>query len=52
VAIGPEGGFSPSEAELAAREGFKLCSMGPRILRLETAVIKVLSVLQYVLGDG
>ena len=52
VIVGPEGGFSPEEIALARSKGIVICSLGPRILRLETAVIKVLSVLQYTLGDG
>ena len=51
LVIGPEGGFDVSESAFASDEGYQLCAMGPRIMRLETAVIKVLSVLQYVLGD-
>lgn len=35
--IGPEGGFSPEEAELAMRSGVLPCGLGPRILRTETA---------------
>jgi len=52
LVIGPEGGFDMSETKLAADEGYRLCTLGPRVLRLETAVVKVLSILQYVLGDG
>ncbi len=52
VAIGPEGGFSPAEIQRACSRGFVPCHLGARTLRLETAVIKVLSILQYVLGDG
>lgn len=52
VAIGPEGGFSQSEAAHAADLGFISCNLGPRILRLETAVVKILAVFQYVYGDG
>jgi 16S rRNA (uracil1498-N3)-methyltransferase len=37
--IGPEGGFSPHEIELAEREGFQSVSLGPVILRTETAAI-------------
>jgi 16S rRNA (uracil1498-N3)-methyltransferase len=37
--IGPEGGFSPSEAELAERHGVWLVTLGRRILRAETAAI-------------
>ncbi len=35
--IGPEGGFSPEEAELAMDAGILPCGLGPRILRTETA---------------
>ncbi len=37
--IGPEGGFSPSEALLAERHGARLVTLGRRILRAETAAI-------------
>ena len=52
IAVGPEGGFSPREHDTALGLGYHLCTMGPRIMRLETAVIKVLAVLQFVRGDG
>ena len=52
LVVGPEGGFDAPETALAADEGYRLCTLGPRVLRLETAVVKVLSVLQYVFGDG
>lgn len=38
LAIGPEGGFIPYEVELLARQGFRPVHLGPRILRVETAV--------------
>jgi 16S rRNA (uracil1498-N3)-methyltransferase len=38
LAIGPEGGFIPAEIELLQRTGFKAVALGPRILRVETAV--------------
>jgi len=47
VLIGPEGGFSPAEAELATSRGFHPVSLGPNILRTETAAIAVLSILGY-----
>jgi 16S rRNA (uracil1498-N3)-methyltransferase len=47
VLIGPEGGFSKVEAELAKGKGFHLVSLGPNILRTETAAIAVLSILGY-----
>jgi len=39
VAIGPEGGFSDEEIDLALRSGFKSISLGPRRLRTETAAV-------------
>jgi 16S rRNA (uracil1498-N3)-methyltransferase len=39
LAIGPEGGFTESEIELAVREGWQLVDLGPRILRVETAAV-------------
>ena len=39
VAIGPEGGFTDDEAELAMQHGWKIVSLGKRILRVETAAI-------------
>lgn len=38
ILIGPEGGFSPKEAEEARDIGWEPVSLGPRILRAETAV--------------
>jgi len=38
LAIGPEGGFLPAEIELFGRAGFQAVDLGPRILRVETAV--------------
>lgn len=39
IFIGPEGGFSQGEAALAERAGANLVTLGPRILRAETAAI-------------
>lgn len=47
VLIGPEGGFSEKEAALAREKGFHAVSLGPNILRTETAAIAVLSMIQY-----
>ncbi len=49
--IGPEGGFSNSEFEDAKVSGFKAVSLGPRILRTESAAIATLAVLQSLWGD-
>jgi 16S rRNA (uracil1498-N3)-methyltransferase len=40
-AIGPEGGFSPSEVSASAQAGFRTLNLGDRILRVETAVAAV-----------
>ncbi len=47
ILIGPEGGFSRSEADCAKKAGFKLVSMGKRILRCETAAIAALAQIFY-----
>ncbi len=47
VVTGSEGGFTPKEAELAGESGMKLCGLGRRILRCETAPIYVLSAIAY-----
>ena len=49
--IGPEGGFSDTECEDAAIAGFDAVSVGPRVLRTETAAIAALAVLQSFWGD-
>lgn len=49
--IGPEGGLSDNEVQLARKHGFQPLSLGPRILRTETAAITALSMLQAVGGD-
>jgi 16S rRNA (uracil1498-N3)-methyltransferase len=51
LVIGPEGGFSDREVELAGNAGVKLVTIGRRILRTETAPIAALSVLQARFGD-
>ena len=47
VIIGPEGGFSKTEAGAARTRGFLPVSLGPNILRTETAAIAVLSMIGY-----
>lgn len=39
LVVGPEGGFSSSEEALAQEAGFEILSLGPRVLRTETAGI-------------
>jgi len=49
--IGPEGGLSETEVQLALSKGFKPVAFGPRVFRTETAPVAALSVLQYLWGD-
>lgn len=49
--IGPEGGLSDQEVELALQNGFLPLSLGPRILRTETAAMAAMATLQYRYGD-
>ncbi len=51
VLIGPEGGFSETEYEDAEVAGFRAVSLGPRILRTETAAIASIATLQSEWGD-
>ena len=48
---GPEGGFAPFEADLARITGLRLCSMGERILRCETAPVVALTAAMYATGN-
>jgi len=50
LVIGPEGGFSAEEIELARRAGFLSVSLGKRVLRVETASLALLAILQYEIG--
>lgn len=49
--IGPEGGLAEGEVEAARATGFAPLTLGPRILRTETAPVVALSLLQYRFGD-
>jgi len=51
ILIGPEGGFSAEEINQAKENGFMAWSLGPRILRTETAPVAALSILQSYWGD-
>ncbi|MDT8879046.1 16S rRNA (uracil(1498)-N(3))-methyltransferase [Halomonas saccharevitans] len=51
VLIGPEGGLAEAEVEAARAEGFAPLSLGPRVLRTETAPVVALSLLQARFGD-
>jgi 16S rRNA (uracil1498-N3)-methyltransferase len=50
--IGPEGGWHPDEAAAAAEAGFRVFSLGPRVLRAETAAIVTLALLQFRVADS
>ncbi len=50
-AVGPEGGFTDEEIKLAEQVGFVSQRLGPRVLRLETAVISILTLYQAHCGD-
>jgi 16S rRNA (uracil1498-N3)-methyltransferase len=49
--VGPEGGLSENEICVAEVSGYTSVSMGPRILRTETAPVAALSILQSLWGD-
>jgi 16S rRNA (uracil1498-N3)-methyltransferase len=49
--VGPEGGFSQEEVELAQRYGIRPVTLGPRILRSETVALVAATAILYDLGD-
>jgi len=51
IMIGPEGGFERSEADKAIGAGFISVTLGPRILRTETAGLATSAIVMYELGD-
>ncbi len=52
VLIGPEGGFAPEEKQLLSRQSFvRPISLGPRIMRADTAAIAALTLVQAAAGD-
>ena len=51
IFIGPEGGFDEEEIKLAKDNGFKTVTLGPRIMRTETAPLACISAVMYELGD-
>lgn len=48
--IGPEGGFTPVEAEAARSRGFVSCGLGPTILRAETASLAMAALVRFTRG--
>lgn len=51
LVIGPEGGFTDTEVSQTAAAGFTGITLGPRILRTETAALTAISALQLQFGD-
>lgn len=51
ILTGPEGGFSETEVEQAVTAGLKVCTLGKRILRCETAPLCALSAIMYDSGE-
>lgn len=51
ILVGPEGGLTEEEVNLAQTKGICTVTLGPRILRTETAGLAALSIVMYELGD-
>ena len=51
ILIGPEGGFSNDELDLIKSKNIYSISLGPRILRVDTAMISALTLVQESFGD-
>ncbi|EXJ12391.1 16S rRNA (uracil(1498)-N(3))-methyltransferase [Nitrincola nitratireducens] len=49
--IGPEGGLTEAEVELAIAQGFYPVALGPRVMRTETAPVAATALLHYLWGD-
>ena len=52
LAIGPEGGWTPDELSLFAAERWQPVTLGPRILRAETAAVAAVAIAGALLGDS
>lgn len=51
IMLGPEGGFTEDEVTAARSAGFGIRSLGPRILKAETAVVAACTLVQHLYGD-
>ena len=51
ILIGPEGGFAAQEVAWAREAGFKVASLGPRRLKVATAALAALTLMQHAWGD-
>lgn len=49
--VGPEGGFSPGEVARAQAAGYRPVTLGPRVLRTETAALAALAALRATIDD-
>ena len=52
LAAGPEAGFTAEEEAALAQAGFVPASLGPRVLRTETAAVAALAALSALRGDS
>lgn len=51
LVVGPEGGLSEEEIDRARQAGCQPLTLGPRVLRTETAPVAAISLVQYLWGD-
>ena len=51
VLVGPEGGLTDGEIKWARQQGLYSCSLGPRVLRMETAALSAVALLQHHFAD-
>jgi len=51
ILLGPEGGLDAAEIQAAREAGFASASLGPRVLRTETAAVAALAIAQATIGD-
>jgi len=49
--VGPEGGWSDGELDLLSERGCKSVTLGPRVLRTETAAVVAVTLIQHAMGD-
>lgn len=51
LCVGPEGGWDETETRAAEEAGFRIVSIGPRVLRAETAALAASAILQFLLDN-
>ena len=51
IVVGPEGGMSEGEVEALREQGAKIVTLGPRILRAETAAVASVTMAMTLWGD-